>query len=143
VHGFNTSFAEAARRTAQISYDLQFEGVPLMFCWPCRGGIEGYAADETAVEGAIEPLHQFLCKTVRHSGATKVHLLAHSMGNRALSRALEKIVQAGTLSTPAFRQVVLAAPDMDSEVFVQLARVIPGAGHRTTLYASSRGRALA
>jgi esterase/lipase superfamily enzyme len=29
VHGFNNSFADAARRTAQLAHDLDFKGVPV------------------------------------------------------------------------------------------------------------------
>src|SRR5262249_38412558 len=31
VHGYNTTFAEAAKRTAQITYDLKFEGAPIFY----------------------------------------------------------------------------------------------------------------
>jgi len=30
VHGFNTNFDEAARRTAQLAYDLKYKGAPIM-----------------------------------------------------------------------------------------------------------------
>ena len=31
VHGYNVAFADAARRTAQLSYDLRFDGAPVYF----------------------------------------------------------------------------------------------------------------
>jgi esterase/lipase superfamily enzyme len=34
VHGFNVSFENALRRTAQIAYDLNFDGAPFLFSWP-------------------------------------------------------------------------------------------------------------
>ena len=43
VHGFQTSFDQAARRAAQLAYDLDFDleadfrGVPMLFSWPSRG----------------------------------------------------------------------------------------------------------
>jgi esterase/lipase superfamily enzyme len=37
VHGFNVSFRDAARRTAQITYDLGFDGAPILYSWPSRG----------------------------------------------------------------------------------------------------------
>ena len=34
VHGYNTAFDYAVYRTAQIAYDLKFDGVPFLFSWP-------------------------------------------------------------------------------------------------------------
>jgi esterase/lipase superfamily enzyme len=31
IHGFGVSFEDAARRTAQLSYDLGFKGVPVLY----------------------------------------------------------------------------------------------------------------
>jgi esterase/lipase superfamily enzyme len=41
-----------------------------------------------------------------------------------------------------FKEIVLAAPDIDAEVFTQLAQDIQKAGERITLYASSKDEAL-
>lgn len=38
VHGFNVTFEEAAWRTAQMAYDLAFDGAPMFYSWPSRGG---------------------------------------------------------------------------------------------------------
>ena len=40
VHGFNVSFADAARRTAQIAYDLAFGG-PGALSWPYSATFTG------------------------------------------------------------------------------------------------------
>ena len=39
VHGFNVSFENALRRTAQIAYDLNFDGAPFLFSWPSGDGM--------------------------------------------------------------------------------------------------------
>jgi esterase/lipase superfamily enzyme len=44
VHGYNVTFETAARRTAQLAYDLNFRGVPLMYSWPSKGILAGYPA---------------------------------------------------------------------------------------------------
>ena len=72
-----------------------------------------------------------------------MHLIAHSLGNRALTEALKDLRR--TLppnAPPVFSQVVLAAPDIDVDVFVRLADAIAGVADRITLYASSRDEAL-
>jgi hypothetical protein len=37
VHGYNVSFEDAARRTGQIAYDLNFVGAPIFYSWPSNG----------------------------------------------------------------------------------------------------------
>jgi esterase/lipase superfamily enzyme len=34
VHGFDVTFEDSLRRTAQLSYDLGFDGAPIAFTWP-------------------------------------------------------------------------------------------------------------
>jgi esterase/lipase superfamily enzyme len=34
VHGYNMSFDNAARRAAQIAYDINFDGATFLFSWP-------------------------------------------------------------------------------------------------------------
>jgi esterase/lipase superfamily enzyme len=65
------------------------------------------------------------------------HLIAHSMGNRGLLRALQRIAaSAQTRGQVKFGQVFLAAPDVDQDRFLDLARLYPEHAERTTLYAS-------
>ena len=85
----------------------------------------------------------FLEDVATKSGASIVHLVAHSMGNRALVNALYRIAtEERATPRPRFSQVVLAAPDVDATTFVQLAGAITGAAERITLYASSNDGAL-
>ena len=39
VHGFNVAFDDAVRRTAQMAYDLAFEGPAITFSWPSQGSL--------------------------------------------------------------------------------------------------------
>jgi len=144
IHGFGVSFAAAARQTAQIAYDLDFDGAPILYSWPSKGKIDvgDYLADEATIEWTVPHLKQFLEKIAKESHATSVHLIAHSMGNRALVRALNSIATEDAAILPMFKQVFLAAPDVDAGVFKQLALVFPQAANRVTLYASSKDKAL-
>ena len=117
VHGYNFSFDEAARRTAQIAYDLKFDGVPIFFSWPSQGGIWGYTIDETNVAWTVPHLRQFLTDVASQSGAKQIHLIAHSMGNRALTSAMRDLSFLPESARPKFNEVVLTAPDIDAEVF--------------------------
>jgi esterase/lipase superfamily enzyme len=140
IHGYNTTFQDAARRTAQIAYDLKFHGAPILYSWPSQGKASKYIVDEAAVEWSTEHLKEFLNAVRRETGASKIHLIAHSMGNRALIHALEAIPEE---QKPIFRSIVLAAPDIDAGLFGQLAAKFTSKADRVTLYASSKDEALA
>lgn len=145
IHGFNTTFYDAARRTAQLSYDLGFDGAPILYSWPSQGvvGVLAYNKDARNSELSAVHLKTFLDELVRASGVTTVHLIAHSMGNRPLSAAMQQIGQERTGNArPAFKQVALMAPDIDAELFRRLARQIESTAERITLYASSKDDAL-
>src|SRR5690606_26247285 len=42
VHGFNVPFNEAAQRTAQMAYDMDFDGLPILYSWPSRASVLSY-----------------------------------------------------------------------------------------------------
>ncbi len=138
VHGFNVAFADATRRTAQIKYDLGFDGPAILFSWPSHGKKALYLADEANAEWSAPQLAAFLAELRKQTGATTdIHIIAHSLGNRVLSRALERIdVDATITPKPKFSQIVLAAPDMDADVFRdQLAPSMRRVARGITLYA--------
>lgn len=142
IHGFDNTFEQAAWRTAQLSYDLGFPGAPIMYSWPSRGDLTAYTADEATIDWATPHLEKFLESVATQSHATTVHLIAHSMGNRALARALDAIAAKNAGVLPKFKHVFLAAPDIDVGVFRQLAQSFPRAAGDVTLYASSRDEAI-
>lgn len=143
VHGYNVTFEEALLRTAQIAYDLRFRGAPICFSWPSQGGVAAYTVDEANVRWATQHLERFLLALKERSGARRIHLIAHSMGNRALTEALQRLRPRATDGAPLFHEVVLAAPDVDADTFrTDLAPAILPTGARVTLYASSRDAAL-
>jgi len=142
IHGFDNTFEQAAWRTAQLAYDLGFQGAPIMYSWPSKGKLAAYAADESTIDWSTPHFQKFLETLAVQSHATTVHLIAHSMGNRALTRALYGIAQNHSAILPMFKHVFLAAPDIDVGVFRQLAATFPTAASHVTLYASSRDEAI-
>lgn len=143
VHGFCVSFADAARRTAQLAHDLWFDGAPVMYSWPSNVELSraGYMGDEDNVKNTVVNLKKFLIQIAANTKANNIHLIAHSMGNIALTDALESIKQSA--ENPLFNQVILAAPDIDASVFEQnIVPAIRGTAKRITLYVSSNDFAL-
>jgi esterase/lipase superfamily enzyme len=142
VHGYNVMFAAAARRAIQLAADLNFDGAPILYSWPSMGAYRGYFSDEKRVAWSAPHLEAFLQQVAERSGATRVHLIAHSMGNRALGEALRRISQSSTGVAPKFQQIVLAAPDIRVNQIQQIERAMLPLAHRVTLYASRNDDAL-
>ncbi|MBL8700994.1 MAG: alpha/beta fold hydrolase [Alphaproteobacteria bacterium] len=144
IHGFNVTFAKAARRTAQIAYDLEYRGVPIMYSWPSDGSLIRYLSDREDVEWSVPHIERFLRDLATAGEVRRLHLIAHSMGNQGLLRALHALAMRRPAGAPPlFENVILAAPDFDSEVFTeQLAPAITSLSRRWTLYASDKDAAL-
>ncbi len=144
VHGYNVSFENAVKRTAQIVHDLKFDGAPICYSWTSHGALADYTKDMANADATVVALQTFLEDTVRETGSTTLHLVAHSMGNRALLQALDRIAVGSTRGdNKMFGQLVMAAPDVSVNDF--RSRYVPSAkklAQSVTLYASSRDRAL-
>ena len=141
IHGYNVSFYDAALRAAQLTYDISFDGAPVLYSWPSRGSFFHYSADREAAEWSADHLRVFLDSLTAITGARRVHVVAHSMGNRVLTLALER------MATPRrdtlFSNVVLAAADVDAARFQQqIAATIRPLASRLTIYQSGKDKAL-
>ncbi len=143
IHGYNVPFEGAAIRAAQLGCDLQIPGVMAFFSWPSQGNFKGYLTDVQSVEFSAPAMIRFLTQLTSQSGAQEVNLIAHSMGNLGLLRALHDIAnQASQQSGVTFNEIVLAAPDIDRDVFTTLADAFRKTAKRTTMYVSSEDKAL-
>jgi esterase/lipase superfamily enzyme len=140
VHGYNVSFEDAANSAGQLSYELD---LPVsFFSWSSHRTLKDYAGDKDQSVESVQHLKEFLGQLWQSAASTgkRLHVIAHSMGNRALLQALHEIALAARPDGPQLAQVIFAAPDVSRTLFLQqLAAVVkhPGltAGH--TLYASS------
>jgi esterase/lipase superfamily enzyme/DNA-binding SARP family transcriptional activator len=142
VHGYNVDFDNAVRRAGQIAYDLQFDGPIFLFSWPSRQRYLDYFTDRETVDIAIEQLKGLLQRIVVPIGAAKVHLVAHSMGNLVLLRALSDLSEFEPSRRPVIGEIIDAAPDVAPEVFAQYAAKIRNGGGNLTVYASAADKAL-
>lgn len=152
VHGFNVSFTNAVRRTAQLAYDLNFDGPVFLFSWPSRGGtgtlsglltVRHYPYDRESADLSVQYLLDFILGPLAASGVSKVHFIAHSMGNRPMLEALERLKLMGPAAPKfAIGEVVLASPDVEVGRFRQLVSAVRVLQAKMTLYASTRDRAL-
>jgi esterase/lipase superfamily enzyme len=142
VHGYNTSFADSALRTAQMAHDIDFTGLPFFYSWPSAGKAFSYWQDEEAALSSEEAFERLVFE-LSELPASDIYIVAHSMGNRIASRALSRIAERSA-ALPRVRELLLAAPDINAELFRnQIApKLVSMQGLRTTVYASSTDLAL-
>ncbi|MDO9384701.1 MAG: alpha/beta hydrolase [Hyphomicrobiaceae bacterium] len=141
VHGYNTAFDAAIYRTAQMAYDLKFDGAPFLYSWPSGGTFESYTYDRESAGQSQPFMRDFLDLVVKETGAKSVSIIAHSMGNQPVLQILRDL----KYSKPAgvvISQIILAAPDVDRDNFENIAKEIKGMANGVTLYAASNDRAL-
>ncbi len=143
VHGFYNTFDDALYRTAQIAYDLQFDGGAFMYSWPSAGTLDAYRTDRPKAKAAGAKLREFLTLVAKQTGATRVSVIAHSMGNLPLMEALDETLPlTGPSPSAAIDEVVLAAPDIGRKEFTALADHMKKVRGGITLYAASNDVAL-
>jgi esterase/lipase superfamily enzyme len=117
IHGYNTLFAEAVYRFAQIVHDSKAPGVPVLFTWASRGKLVAYVYDNNSATAARDDLAHTL-RLLLASNADQVNILAHSMGNWVTVEALRQIKMSGNLQYASkLGDIFLAAPDIDVDVF--------------------------
>jgi hypothetical protein len=112
VHGFNTSFAIAARDAARIAYNVQRPVI--LYSWPSTAKLLQYAVDSGNNEWSQEHFNHLMEEliTVKEETGVKINLVAHSMGNRLAVRSVPIIA-----GKQLFQQVFLVDPDFDAETF--------------------------
>jgi esterase/lipase superfamily enzyme len=144
VHGYNVTFADAARRAAQITFDLRFGGEPVFYSWPSQGATTKYTVDEANIEWAKHNMKNFLRDYLTKTKADDIYLVAHSMGNRGLTKALIDLMNEHPELKDKITEVILAAPDIDADVFRRdiAPKMVQKIAKPITLYVSSDDLAL-
>ncbi|MCA9066677.1 MAG: alpha/beta hydrolase [Planctomycetaceae bacterium] len=170
VHGFNVSLSTATARAAQIAEDMPFHGVIIPFSWPSAARADHYHDDEACAERYFWNLAELLIDLRENlPDGVRLHLLAHSMGNRVALRALGALAgeQHPTnmpllldrdeicrrfprwnawnrtgIDTAPLSTLILAAPDVGVAEFQQRTRSIAHLASSLVLYTSDSDVAL-
>lgn len=124
IHGYHTAFDGAVYRGTQIVHDSRYAGTAVLFSWASAGRTLDYIYDNNSATMARDGLEQTL-RLLSRSGATRIDIVAHSMGNWVAMEALRQIAMVGDRDiADRLGDVVLAAPDIDVDVFrSQLRRI--------------------
>ncbi len=152
VHGFNVEFDEALVRTAQLSNDLSRDdefkvGVPVLYSWPSAGALslEDYRGDRDRSLGAAPYLEEFLDLLTEDLDVERINIIAHSMGNRVLTQALEDYardyLERHNRDDLEFR-ILLVAADVERDIFDAANGVFDNLDANVTIYTSDTDRAL-
>lgn len=151
VHGFNTSFEDAAFSLTDIWHYSGRQSVPLLFSWPSKSGsLFGYLADRESGEFSIFHLKELFRTLQDVEGLEQINVLAHSRGTDITTSALRELViearAAGKSPRNALKidSLILAAPDLDLAVVEQrlIAEQFGPAMGQITIYTNPEDSAL-
>jgi len=142
VHGYNYNFQESLFRLAQMAADADIESTPILFAWPSQGSITGYVADREAVTYSRDYLAALLVSLGQLKNGDDVLLFGHSMGSFLIMESLRQLKLQGRTDILSKLRVVLAAPDIDADVFRTQLQVIGKMVTPITMLVSKDDRAL-
>jgi len=143
IHGYNTKFEEAVFRFAQIIHDSDFKGVPVLFTWPSKGALLDYPYDRESAVFSRDDLENTMTEIAKETGVKKMDVLAHSMGNFLFVETLRQATIRGNGTfNGKLGQIMLAAPDIDIDVFRRQMSVITKLKPPITIFVSSDDKAL-
>lgn len=141
VHGYNYNFQEALFRLAQLSTDSNIDGTPVLFSWPSLASLPAYVADKEAATYSRDALADLLTDMVR-ARKGQVDVFAHSMGGWLTAEALRQLRLEGKTDVLDRLRVIMAAPDIDRDVFTAQLDVIGHLRTPITLLVAPDDRAL-
>ena len=143
VHGYNHNFVESLFRLAQIAADGNLDEVPILFAWPSAASITGYIADSDAATYSRDDLVELLTIVADDPAVGDITLFGHSMGGWLVAEALRQLRLSGQDGVIArLDNVVLAAPDIDIDVFRRQVQTIGALTPPMTLLVSPDDRVL-
>jgi esterase/lipase superfamily enzyme len=138
VHGFAMDFDRGVRTMARLTYELSYQGIPVLYSWPSNSSAAAYTGDMSAMDWSTPHLQEFLDGLAQIEELETIHLIAHSLGNRGLLAAIKELINRQQASPWKFGEIILVAPDVDADIFVRdIAPSITQTSSRITLYVSS------
>lgn len=142
VHGFNNRYEESVYRFAQIVHDSGSDVIPVVFTWPSRASIFDYNYDKESTNYSRDALEEMLTRLAKDSSVSDITVMAHSMGTWLAVEALRQMaIRNGRVYTK-INNVILAAPDLDVDVFSRQYTSLGKDKPKFTLFVSQDDRAL-
>lgn len=142
VHGFNNRYEDSVYRFAQIVHDSHADVAPVVFTWPSRASIFDYAYDKESANYSRDALEELLRRASSNPSVGDITVMAHSMGTWLAVEALRQMAIRDGRVAPKIKNVILASPDLDVDVFGQQFRALGKDRPHFTLFVSRDDRAL-
>jgi len=118
IHGYSKRFDSAVINTARLAFEMNLQSTPVLYSWPSAGLPANYLGDLANANWSTYNLKQLLVELAASSEIDTVHLVAHSMGNHTLLRALLRLANDREFAgADKLGRIVLFAPDIDRDVF--------------------------
>ncbi|WFU11147.1 alpha/beta hydrolase [Rhizobium sp. CB3090] len=142
VHGFNNRYEDSVYRFAQIVHDSHADVTPVVFTWPSRASIFDYAYDKESANYSRDALEEMLRRAASNPSVGDITVMAHSMGTWLAVEALRQMAIRDGRVAPKIKNVILASPDLDVDVFGQQFAALGKDKPHFTLFVSRDDRAL-
>jgi esterase/lipase superfamily enzyme len=142
VHGFNNTYADAVFSFAQIVHDAGTDATPVLFTWPSRAKVFDYLYDKESANYSRRALEDLIIQASKSPDVGDVTILAHSMGARLTAEALRGVAMRNERIPAKVRNVILASPDIDLDVFRRQFIEMGAKRPQFTIFASTRDKAL-
>jgi len=143
VHGYKETFQSAATGAAELAEGIGFRGQRMVFAWPSKAALLDYGYDRESAMISRDALEETLIRLLGEGGASRVHVVAHSMGTLLTIEALRQMwARHGDVFAGRLGAIVLAAPDIDFDLFETALRRLRSIAERITVIASTADRAL-
>lgn len=118
VHGYRESFESAAVSAARLSDGIRFKGVSGLFTWPSAAATLDYAYDRESAMWSRDAFEDLLKALAAAPSGGRIYIVAHSMGTLLTLETLRMLrAEAGEAAMARIGAVVLAAPDIDFDLF--------------------------
>lgn len=143
IHGFNNTYEDSVFRFAQIVHDSGMQATPILFTWPSRAQLTAYEYDKESTNYSRTALEQSLRILAQDPAVKDITVLAHSMGTWLAMESLRQMgIRDGHVNRK-IRDVILASPDIDIQVFAKQYVEMGSPKPKFTIFVSQDDRALA
>lgn len=142
VHGYNTDTTGAVLRLAQFVEDTDYPGIAVLFTWASHANPRRYVYDINSAIQARDGLEETL-EVFRRVNLDGFDVVAHSMGNLLTMETIRQMqIRSGFNRSPLLKNVILASPDIDIDVFASQVETIPPKDRNFYVLVSSDDKAL-
>jgi esterase/lipase superfamily enzyme len=142
VPGYNYSYQEGLFRLAQIAADANLRAIPILFSWPSQAKATAYLADKDSSLASRDALASLLISLASQPGVRRIVLFGHSMGGFLVMETARQLKLEGRTDVVEKLSIVLAAPDIDADVFRTQMETIGKLSTPVTLLVSNTDRVL-